>query len=321
MTKVDAISQIARALPSELWARMQEGSLFPKVATVAPEFEQLFRLSGVPFFREYTDHSFQHSTEVFQAACEMLSAESYTVISPEDLNIICLASFVHDSGLHISEDVFLRLTDPANDKVAIDHFDSANWPELWTEFLAEAKRFSAKKLVDLFGDTEPVREPPRSALDMTQRDRLLIGEFLRRHHPRYAHEFARGLIDDANGRKLDFLDQFEPSIQDIVGLVARSHGILRATFSYIDAHFDLRDFNRIHIVYIMVVLRIADYLQIQPARAPTVFNRLHRIKSPYSAGEWRVHQSIENINTSSLDPEAVYVAAAPKTVHSASIAG
>jgi hypothetical protein len=65
----------------------------------------------------------------------------------------------------------------------------------------------------------------------------------------------------------------------------------------------------------MVLLRVADYLQIQPARAPVFFGKIHAIKSPFSLGEWKLHQCIENITTSAMDPEAISVLVNPKSVH------
>src|SRR5262249_31675203 len=64
----------------------------------------------------------------------------------------------------------------------------------------------------------------------------------------------------------------------------------------------------------MTLLRIADFLQIQPARAPTFFDKIHYIRSPYSKNEWRIHQCIRNITTSSLDPEAVHISANPQSI-------
>ena len=210
--------------------------------------------------------------------------------------------------------MFIELTNRENNAVAIRAFDLKSWPELWDEFIAEAKRFNAKKLISLFGDSEPIREPSRKSIEITARDRLLIGEFLRRHHPRFAHELAIGAVPDAKGGQLEFTT-LEPAVLDMAGLVARSHGIeLRKTFDYIQHRYDLRDYNRVHLIFLMAILRIADFLQIQSARAPELFGKLHNIRSPFSLGEWRLHQCIENITTSSLDPEAILVAANPRTV-------
>ena len=306
---------IEEHIPAGLRSKLLQSSLFSGVDAAARLIESHFKLSGTPFFREYTDHSFQHCIEVFKAATDVLANDAIEIISSDDLCILALACMIHDSGLHVTEDVFLALTDQRNKTIGVNNFDSKSWPDLWAEFVAESKRFSAKKLVSLFGDSEPVREPPRSAIDMTQRDRLLIGEFLRRHHPRFAHEFATGAVPDAHGGRIQF-GNLDVVIQDLAGLIARSHGIeLRDSFHYIQSRYDLRDYNRVHIIFLMVLLRIADYLQIQSARAPELFGKLHNIRSPFSLGEWRLHQCIENITTSSLDPEAIFVAANPKSVH------
>ncbi len=176
---VVGIFMIEEFIPAGLRSKLIQGPLFGTVDLVARFIEGHFKLSGVPFFREYTDHSFLHCVEVFKTACDLLTDESIDVLSSDDMSILLLACLFHDSGLHITEDVFLALTDHSNKGVAIPDFDSRSWPALWTDFIGEAKRFSAKKLISLFGDNAAIREPPRQPLEMTQRDRLLIGEFLR----------------------------------------------------------------------------------------------------------------------------------------------
>ena len=64
----------------------------------------------------------------------------------------------------------------------------------------------------------------------------------------------------------------------------------------------------------MAALRIADYLQIQPERAPKSLLKLHKLRSPFSVGEWRVHQSVRNITSAGDDPEAIFVDAKPDDV-------
>ena len=306
---------IEELIPAGLRPKLIQGRFFAATSAAAQAINSHFKLSGTPFFREYTDHSFEHAIEVFKTACDVIAPEALEIISSDDLNLLLLACMLHDAGLHITEDMFIALTDQENRGTSVAAFDSKSWPELWTEFVVEAKRFSAKKLISLFGDDNPVREPPRRSIDMTARDRLLIGEFLRRHHPRFAHEFSLGMVPKADGGKFVIAD-LETAIQDMAGMIARSHGIeLRETFDYIQHRYDLRDYNRVHLVFLMTLLRVADYLQIQSARAPELFGRLHNIKSPFSLGEWRLHQSIDNITTSSLDPEAIFVAASPHSVH------
>jgi hypothetical protein len=232
---------IEEYIPAGPRQKIVSSSLGGGTLSISRTLHEHYRLSGIPFFREYTDHSFQHSIDVFRSACDMISESAFEVISDDDLSVLLLACLVHDSGLHITEDVFLALTESSNGKIVVPEFDDKSWPDLWNDFLAEAKRFNAKKLIALFGDTEPVREPPRSAIEMSQRDKLLIGEFLRRHHPRFGHELIVGGVSDARGRQFEF-PEIETRTRDIIGLVARSHGLdLRKTFEYIQRHYDLRD--------------------------------------------------------------------------------
>ena len=139
------ITSLQDQIPPPLWSKLQQSPLSPKVGTAIAEIAEIYRLSGVPFFREYTDHSFQHSIEVFKTACELFAEDAIEVLSPDDLIFLLLASALHDSGLHVTEDVFLALTEQTNSVVATPVFDDKPWPELWNSFIAEAKRFSAKR--------------------------------------------------------------------------------------------------------------------------------------------------------------------------------
>jgi molecular chaperone HtpG len=263
------IEDLRASLSSELEAIfLRNSSLSGTVLTTADKFKAWFEQSGTPFFKEYTDHRFSHSIDVFATSCEIIAENARDVLSSEDLNILFWACIIHDAGLHLTEDMFLLLIDRKNKTILRPGFDSASWPDLWDAFIAEAKRFNDKKLRSLFGDTLPVSEPGRTALDITNRDRLLIGEFLRRHHPRIAHEIAIGGIRDATGAVLDLLSGLSPQYSDLIGTIARSHGLqLRSTFDYLRENYDIRDYRHIHIIFLMVLIRIADFLQIQSARA------------------------------------------------------
>jgi hypothetical protein len=66
----------------------------------------------------------------------------------------------------------------------VREFGDRTWSSLWEDFRAEALRFSTEQNIGLFGEQEPV--PPPS-LDnpnkWTKQQRMLVGEFIRRHHP------------------------------------------------------------------------------------------------------------------------------------------
>lgn len=65
---------------------------------------------------------------------------------------------------------------------------------------------------------------------------------------------------------------FTQNEKDLIGLLARSHGIpIRDTGAYLKSVFaDITLPLNIHLFYLMVVLRVADYLDAGQHRAPKV---------------------------------------------------
>ena len=67
--------------------------------------------------------------------------------------------------------------------------------------------------------------------NLLETDRRIIGEFIRQHHARMAHQFACfGIPGPTIIRFPDLSDEF----RDIVGVIARSHGVpLRGCIEYL----------------------------------------------------------------------------------------
>src|SRR5258706_236549 len=67
---------------------------------------------------------------------------------------------------------------------------------LWDESLFSGKRWDERRLKDVLGETSDgapraeIRDPFPHYDNLSDTDRKLIGEFIRRNHPRMAHEFA-----------------------------------------------------------------------------------------------------------------------------------
>ena len=145
----------------------------------------------------------------------------------------------------------------------------------------------------------------------TRRDRLFIGEFLRRHHHRLAHEIALygfpGASTNVNG--LPVLTELLHKLADLAGVVARSHGMsLRVCLDYVRYRHPsvLRPSGTVPI-YHMALLRVADYLQMDADRAPPVLLQLRAPQSPVSIEEWKKHSAVDYISFDNSDPEAIYV--------------
>jgi hypothetical protein len=148
---------------------------------------------------------------------------------------------------------------------------------------------------------------------MTGRDRKLIGEFLRRHHHRLAHEIALHGVFGPQSDSIRLLVDVE--IADLSGLVARSHGIaLRGALPYLNDRYHPREYGGVHAVYLMALLRVADYLQIHAGRAPADLLRTFTPRSPMSQHEWEVHHSVRNITRTGDDPESLEIQAQPSDI-------
>ena len=277
------------------------------------EFEPWLRLSGTPFFPEYTDHGPKHVQEVMATASAIIRDDAWSVITPSDVAALSLAILLHDSGMHLTEDGFISLVGPSSGRKMVEGLGDLPWKTLWADFLEEASRFDARKLMRLFGDSEPARNPELNPQKWTQRDKLLIGEFIRRHHARFAHEVALWGVPAPSGARIS-IKEIPEDIADIAGLVARSHGrSIRSCLEYLQ-RYDIREYKGVHAVFLMAVVRVADYLQIQTDRAPEQMLRVRNLRSPISQGEWKAHVAVPDIRSTHEDPEAIFVDAAPTEV-------
>jgi hypothetical protein len=100
----------------------------------------------------------------------------------------------------------------------------------------------------------------------------------------------------------------------LAGLVARSHGLpIRSCLSHL-AKYDVREYKGTHAVFLMALLRVADYLQVQAERAPEQVLRVRNLRSPVSQREWKTHEAVRDIRNTHEDPEAIFVDAAPRNV-------
>ena len=280
------------------------------------QFEPWIKHSNLPFFPEYTKHDLDHIEGVLRTASELIADKAWFAITPADAAVLVLSALLHDCALHLSEDGFVSLLDPGRENVVKGMSDKP-WPALWEEFFAEARRFDGRKLIRLFGDDRPVRRPPADPNDFTRRDRLLIGEFLRRHHSRLAHEIALYGVPTIGPKRLvlEVLTGSHDYIVGLAGVVARSHGEnVRSYLPYLHDYFDERQFKGVHAVFLMTLLRVADYLQIESERAPAQVLKVKQLASPVSQGEWRAHHAIRDIRITHNDPEAIFIDALPDDV-------
>lgn len=277
-------------------------------------FEPWLEQSGMPFFPGFTDHSPRHINDVLETAASLISDISRDLLSAEDVTVLCMSILLHDCGMHLTQDGFRALIS-RKESPMISGLEDRPWHQLWNDFLAEVSRFGQDRLVAIFGDAEPFRAEQLDLDNLSERDCLLIGEFVRRHHARLAHEIALRGVPCRSGMPLELLG-LDEEIRDLAGLVARSHGLsIRDTFSYIEARYGLvAEHRRIKTPFLMAVLRIADYVQVQSERALKSLLSVKELRSPVSRQEWRNHFAVRDVSTRHDDPEALYVHATPTDV-------
>lgn len=287
-------------------------SLLGDVNTTLACFEPWLEQSGMPFFPGFTDHSPRHIKDVLNTAAALISDQGHELISPEDIAVLVIAILLHDSGMHLTQDGFRALISD-NSNSPKNTFRDQPWKTLWINFLGEARRFGEDKLIAIFGDPKPIDPESINLHNLSENDCLLIGEFVRRHHARLAHEIALSGVPTTGENRLK-IHGLDDEIKDIAGLVARSHGMnIRDTFSYLEQnYFQISEYRRIKAPFLMAIIRIADYIQVQSERALKSLLSVKELRSPISQQEWRNHFAVRDVSLNESDPEALYVNARPK---------
>lgn len=270
--------------------------------------------SGMPFFPAFTDHSPRHISDVLETAASLISDQTHDVLTAEDIAVLCLAVLLHDCGMHLTQDGLRALVKDEGPSL-IDGLGDKPWAQLWRDFLSEASRFSDEKLEAIFGDKNPAKIESLNLENLSERDHLLAGEFIRRHHARLAHEIAINGVPSLSTAKLK-IEGIDREIADISGLVARSHGLpIRKVFSYLEEKYAvIAEFRGIKPPYLMALLRIADYIQVKSERAIATLLLVKELRSPISRLEWKAHFAVRDVSTNHDDPEAIFVNTAPKDI-------
>lgn len=308
-------------LPQNFRVKLESNQLLEGVVKItAATFGEILVSSNLEFFDEYTDHGINHIQDVLLASDNVISATTMKdILSPKDIGYYILSVILHDIGMHLTIGGFTQLINGQYDDVRVKELDKSTWSDIWEDFIKEAKKFNGKTLHNIFGDEATViRRPPIWAPnELNNNDKKLIGEFIRRNHPRLAHEIAlKGFPGQAT------IIKFASNLDDIkslnlIGLISRSHGVgLRKCLDYIELIYGRSNStfpNSVHAVFLMTVLRIADYIQIDSNRVSKTALKIKTFSSPVSLRENKQHLIVDAVHINfQQDPERIYVEASPK---------
>lgn len=286
------------------------------VLDIITSFEPIFKDNKLYFFEEYTDHGINHIEKVLESAEFIITDESFEKITSNEILILILSIILHDIGMHIELSTFNSMLKGDYDSTRIEILDDKTWNELWNDYLNEVKRFSSIQKRNIFGDENVHFKLPdlTNKDNLTGHDKKLIGEFIRRHHGRFAHEIAIIGLKGENGFLSFGTEKLDIKNRELAGILARSHSMnVRDTFSYLEdiAHESWRNPQGINIVYLMVVLRISDYIQIDSSRVNPYLLKLKSFNSPISQLEHNKHLEVVSLNFNQPDSEKIYADCSP----------
>lgn len=283
------------------------------VITTLSNFYPWINDNKMTFFPDYTDHGVNHLNEVLSSAASLISDDSWDILSANDAAAICISTLLHDCAMHISEDGFYCLINDEYPIIKSKFFNEENtWKTKWINYCSQASRWDGKKLKSIFGDSNPIKNIPSDKNDLTKRHRLFIGEFIRQEHASLAHSIALDGVPGPGDIRLK-IDIRNANLADVFGFIARSHNLpLRQAVDKLDQS-QKRTLLNIHTPYIMSILRISDYIQVNNTRANKQLLNIKKLVSPFSRGEWEKHDCIIDINQTHEDPEALFINAEPSS--------
>ena len=318
--------------PKSLKNLLEDSPLQALIRAYTDRAGEILADNKLPFFPDYTDHGTDHINQVLISEVDLVPKEVWAnstkdsdprLLNAEDAVVLIGATLLHDIAMHLRHDGFLELVDESTRFQPLPWFKNEQegyaadrpWRELWLDFQQEARRFSDRKLGNIIG-LESVRlgwkfeNLPENTGHWERNHFLIIGEFIRRHHARLAHEIAiygfPGLEVGPDEGQFPALGIQGNSLQrwaDLIGLAARSHGLsLRVCQTYLNAsplHAHTPKPMGCAVFYPMALLRVADYLQIDRQRTPTALLKLRNPQSPVSVQEWRKHLAVQSISAAS----------------------
>lgn len=243
------------------------------------------------FFPEYTEHGYKHVNNILNISDCLISDITLKHISARTLGVYLIAAILHDIGMYTTYDTFNSII--TNDNTKIDLLDDIFFKSSWKQYLSEIKRYSDKQILRKFGTLNIKFESFKEEIDLSQKDKLIIGEFLRQNHHKLSHYLVNGLFKLGEFDLLQNLNISEKE-KDIIGLVTRSHGMeIRDLEEYLNAKYSVisKPIN-IDVFYIMSLLRISDYLDAGEERASHIIEEMYVKHSQVSKEEFSWNQCL-----------------------------
>lgn len=247
------------------------------------------------FFSEYTDHGISHIQKLLDICNKVIPDKCLSSINHREMSSIIISIIIHDIGMFVQKDGLKELVFGKYKDFKIEHLDIQTWGELWQNYKRAVLRYSDQKLIQLFGDAEVIKFPPDDMVDMTDKEVLLCGNFLREQHGRLVHHICLNGFPGKQSVDIFRNLEIDNEFRDVLGLIARSHSMgLRDGKQYLEHHYANFKFPKnIAVFYVMTLLRISDYLDAGFDRAPHAIDLMQSKKSPLSIQEFSWNSVID----------------------------
>lgn len=260
-----------------------------------------FATTEMYFFPEYTDHSYSHIQYVLETANRLIPDETFSFLTSNDIFVLCLSVLFHDLGMHLklkSIQVLFR----SNIK---DDIIEKGFADIWKDYIDK------NKICDEISDLGEIDD------ECAEKHKDEIANFIRKYHPMIANIIAlKGfpMVVETKDVFDDYSEKSKVSFYKLSGIVARSHGEdLRMMIDYLQDEYGMmwKTPYDSHIVYLMCIVRIADYLHITDDRINPYRLNLQDFKSKKSEIEFNKHKSVEYSQRIYGNPEYIYIEAKP----------
>ena len=246
------------------------------------------------FFPEYTFHGKKHINNILEISTKLIPENNE--LTARDVAIYISAVMVHDIGMFITSAGFEKLLLKKEPYKKIKYLDDNSWSELWEEYGKKLRRYTSKQLLRSFGTNQNLKIPSEIKRDnLTELDKRVCGEFLRQNHGRLAQDAV--LFGFLGGKTIDIFENtdFTNEERKLIGIIARSHTMkVRDTEEYLNNILgDIAFPDDVPAIYLMCLLRLADYIDAEKDRAPKNIEDARDLQSQISRDEWEWNQAVE----------------------------
>ncbi len=101
----------------------KDQQLYGDVLQIISDFQPILKDNKLYFFEEYTDHGIDHIESVLFVASEIITEDTYNLLSPKDIAVLIMSILLHDFGMHIEYSTFLSLINGEYDDVRVEILD------------------------------------------------------------------------------------------------------------------------------------------------------------------------------------------------------